>query len=539
MRAARRLQVLAAAMLACATALAQDVLAPPADAVAEGIPPIAAAVAQRLQPYAEFVPHGLVAWHPARREMLVQRRGEAATQLHVVTEPGLRPVRLAELPQAIVAEWNRVGEPTPAAARAVARLEAERHVDISVSPDGKRLAYVQVANPMETHLWVMDVASGKRQRVTRPAKDDPVSYRLPRFSPDGRALFATSDRGSEWRRLVRIPLPGGAERVLTAHLQYDIDDFEISADAGRIAFTANERGSHSLRFLDLKSLEEQPRPPLFNGVISGLAWRPKSSEVGFQLAGARAAGDVFSYDVGGNKLARWTNGNSTRVNVSQFAEPRIVKWPGAGGRDIVGFLYAPPEKFRGKRPVFVDFREGPGSQARAGFIGDRNFLVGELGIMVLHPNVRGASGFGKSFLRLGQGPRRDQSARDLAAMLDWIRAQPDLDAGKVLVAGVGAGGTMALVAAAEAGDRIAGALAVLPAAVPANAGRITRPVFVVAGRSQPQRDSLRALTAAAKSRGAATWSLEVENDGAALARKADADYLSAATVEFAQKVLLN
>jgi dipeptidyl aminopeptidase/acylaminoacyl peptidase len=274
-------------------------------------------------------------------------------------------------------------------------------------------------------------------------------------------------------------------------------------------------------------------------VISGLAWRPKSSEVGFQLTGARAAGDVFSYDVAANRVARWTNGNSPRLNVSQFAEPRIVKWTGAGGRDIVGFLYPPPDKFRGKRPVFVDFREGPGSQARAGFIGDRNYLVNELGVMVLHPNVRGASGFGKSFLRLGQGPRRDESARDLAAMLDWIRAQPDLDAGRVLVAGVGAGGTMALVAAAEAGDRIAGALAVLPTAIPVNAERITRPLFVVSGRSHPQREALRALAEGSKARGAPSWSLEVENDGPALARQAEAGFLSAATVEFAQKVLLN
>jgi pimeloyl-ACP methyl ester carboxylesterase len=539
MRRARWRAAMGAALFAAAPfVFAQEAL-PPGTAVTEGMPPIAAALAARLKPYGEFVPHSLVAWHPSRREILVQRRGEAATQLHVVTEPGVRPVRLAELPEAIVSEWNRVGEPPAAVARAMAKLEAEKFVEAGASGDGKRIAYVQVVNPAESHLWVMDVATGKRRRVTRPAKDDAVSYRLPRFTPDGKGLFATSDRGAEWRRLVLVPLAGGPERVLTQRIQHDIDDFEVSVDAQRIAFTANEGGSHSLRFLDLKSLEEQPRPPLFNGVITGLAWRPKSSEVGFQLSGARAAGDVFTYDVEANKLARWTNGNSSRVNVSQFAEPRVVKWPGPEGRDIVGFHYHPPERFSGKRPVFVDFRGGPGSQARAGFIGDRNFLVNELGIAVLHPNVRGASGFGKSFLRLGQGPRRDESARDLAAMLDWIRAQPDLDASKVLVAGMGHGGSMALLAAAEAGDRIAGALAVLPETLTPKPQRIGKPLLVASGRQQANRHSMRDMLTAARARGVTAWRLELENDGPGLARKPEADFLSAATIEFAQKVLLN
>jgi dienelactone hydrolase len=187
----------------------------------------------------------------------------------------------------------------------------------------------------------------------------------------------------------------------------------------------------------------------------------------------------------------------------------------------------------------VDFRGGAGTQARAGFIGDRNYLVGELGIAVLHPNVRGASGFGKSYLRQGQGPRRDESAGELAAMLEWIRAQPDLDASRVLVAGIGAGATMALVAAAEASERIAGTLAVLPESLPAKAERIAKPVFVVAGHHQGHRHAVRALAAGAKARGVTAWRLEVENDGPGLARRPEAEFLSAATVEFAQKVLLN
>jgi hypothetical protein len=95
---------------------------------------------------------------------------------------------------------------------------------------------------------------------------------------------------------VLIPANGGAERVLTEKLKFDVDSFDVSFDANRIAFLTNENGSSALRFIDLTNLKELPRPPLVPGVITGMRWREKSSEVGFSMTSARSAGDVFSYD---------------------------------------------------------------------------------------------------------------------------------------------------------------------------------------------------------------------------------------------------
>ncbi len=525
-------------LLSSFDATAQETLDPPPGVQAEGLPPIAAALGARLKPYGEFVAHQLVAWHPARREMLVSRRAAGSPQLHVVAEPGVRPKPLADLAPAVVAEWNRAVDPPAAVARAIARLEGSRFTEFSASEDGRRIAYVEMASPMESHLWVMEVASGKRRRVTPVPKGDPVSYRLPRFMMDGRSLLATSDRGSEYRRIVQVPLAGGAERVLTDHLKYDIDDLQVARDGARVAFTSNEGGSHSLRFLDGGTLKEQPRPPLFNGVISDLAWRPGSAEVGFQLASARSAGDVFTYDVAENKLARWTNGNNPNVNVSTFPEPRVVKWKTLDGIESTALHYPPSDRHPGKRPVLVDLRGGPGSQARAAFIGERNYLVTELGIAVVYPSLRGAPGFGKTFRRLGIGPRRDETAREVAALLDWIRAQPDLDADRVLLAGAGAGATIALASTVQHAARVAGVVAVLPASVPAGTERLAKPAFIVVGRADPTASPAREAAAALESRGVTAWILEVESSGPGLLGRTGADYLAGATVEFAQKVLL-
>jgi dipeptidyl aminopeptidase/acylaminoacyl peptidase len=277
----------------------------------------------------------------------------------------------------------------------------------------------------------MDVATRKKRRVTpAPSKREPVLYLSPRFAPDGRGLFAKSDRGSEFSRLIYLPLAGGPEVALTQY-KYDVGEFAISEFAKRVAFITNEAGSSVLRFLDLPSRREHPRPALLQGVITDLAWRPESNEIAFTVASARSAGDVFSFEVKENRTVRWTNGNNPKVNTSAFVEPRLIGWKSYDGTPVAAFHYPPGATFEGKRPVIISLPGAPGGQAKAGFIARDNYFVNELGIALIYPNVRGSSGFGKSFLH---GSMED-AMKDIATLLDWIEKQPDLDASRVLVAG--------------------------------------------------------------------------------------------------------
>jgi dipeptidyl aminopeptidase/acylaminoacyl peptidase len=425
-------------------------------------------------------------------------------------------------------------------------------------------------------LWVLDVASGRKRRVSA-AGGGPVSYGAPHFSRDGRGLFALSDRGSEFRRLVYIGLGDRRERVLTGHLAHDVDDIAISFEAARIAFTTNENGSHVLRFIDLRSLKEQPRPALFDGVVGGLEWRGDSTEIGFHVTSARTAGDVFSYDIKTNRVTRWTNGNNPELNTRDFPEPRIVKWKGFDGLELSGLHYHPPARFEGKRPVIVSIHGGPESQAKAGFIGRNNYFVSEMGIALVYPNVRGSSGFGKTFLKLDNGRLREDAVKDIGALLDWIAAQPDLDARNVMVTGGSYGGYMALAVAATYADRIAGAVsmvgisnfvtflertetyrrdlrrveygderdpqvrAFLESISPlAHADRIAKPLFVAQGRNDPRVPHTEAeqIVASLKKRGTPAWFIMAGDEGHGFAKKPNADYFFCAMIEFARRVLL-
>src|SRR5207237_5080030 len=119
-----------------------------------------------------------------------------------------------------------------------------------------------------------------------------------------------------------------------------------------------------------------------------------------------------------------------------------------------GFLYQPPERFTGKRPVIVNIHGGPEAQFRPGFLARNNYFISELGVAMIFPNVRGSEGFGKTFLKLDNGVLREDSVKDIGALLDWIRAQPDLDADRIMVTGGSYGGYMSLAVATHYADRI-------------------------------------------------------------------------------------
>jgi len=457
------------------------------------------------------------------------------------------------------------------------------------SPDDKKLIYQEYVSANESHIWLMDIASGEKKRVTpAPKTGEPVFYGSPRFTRDGKALYATSDRDNEFRRLVQIDLATGKEKVLTEGIKFDVDSFSVSYAAKRIALTTNEEGSSVLRFLDLASFQELPRPALLPGEIAGLRWsggaeddtegEESGKELAFNVTSARSPGDVYSYNLKTTRLTRWTNSASPMLNPMDFVEPRIARWKSFDGVTISGFVYQPDaKKFPGKRPVIVNIHGGPEAQARPGFINRSNYLVNELGVAIIFPNVRGSAGFGKTFLAMDNGKKREDSVKDIGALLDWIRQQPDLDADRVLVQGGSYGGYMSLAVSTHYADRIAGAIdvvgisnfvtfltntesyrrdlrrveygderdpdmkAFLEKISPLNnADKIRKPLFVVQGKNDPRVPYTEAeqIVAQLKKQNTPVWFLMANDEGHGFAKKNNADFLFYAQIKFMEQTLL-
>ncbi|MEM6836650.1 MAG: S9 family peptidase [Cyanobacteria bacterium P01_C01_bin.120] len=343
----------------------------------------------------------------------------------------------------------------PESNRLLSEVEGGGWFPTDWSPDDRQIAVIQYLSINEAYLWLFDAETGDRKRLTTPVEALSVAYLDGIFSPDGQRLYTVSDRDSEFLHLGYVDLNTGELVHLTDDIDWNVEWTDLSPDGQQLAFVVNENGASVLYVMNTETGAKRTFAELPAGRIRNLGWHPNGQELGFTLYSARSTADVFSLDVTTEKLQRWTQSETAGLNTNTFAEPELIAWDSFDGRTITGFLYRPPaDKFPGPRPVAMYIHGGPEGQFRPSYLGRLNYYINELGIAMLFPNVRGSTGYGKTFTKLDNGYLREDSVKDIGALLDWIDAAPDLDGDRVLVSGVSYGGYMSLAVATTYGDRI-------------------------------------------------------------------------------------
>ena len=349
----------------------------------------------------------------------------------------------------------------PSSARLVAAVEGNWSV-ADWSPDDSELLVVNAPQAnTRTSLWRVNVQTGARKQIS-PVEQEAV-WRMPSFSPDGRFVYVLSNRNSETLRLWRGEMATGSWKPITAETD-DLESFALSPDGRMIAVVFDSTISSRVELLDANTLAVRWAPKLPPGQLLPRApmWRPDSSEVAFSLSSLRTFADVFSVHARTGAVDRWTRSEFGAFDPDTLPEPEIVRWKSFDGLMISGILYRPPARFTGPRPVIVSIHGGPagsGSRERPRYQGRSAYLLNELGIAMVYPNVRGSWGFGKAFGRLDDGMKREDSVKDIGALLDWIETQPTLDKNRVMVTGVSYGGYMTYAVAEMYSSRLRGALA--------------------------------------------------------------------------------
>ena len=464
----------------------------------------------------------------------------------------------------------------PSSDRLLAENQGGGWLPLDWSQDGKRIAVIEYISINESYLWVLDAQTGAKTLVTPKDEKNQVFYGGGVFSHDGKGLYVTTDRDSEFRRLAYLDLQTGNHTFLTESISWDVDSYQLSPDGKTIAFVVNKDGVDVLHLMDTRG-KELPVPTLPTGLISGIEWHPSGTRLGFNHSSARSPSDAYSLEVATGRIDRWTFSETGGLNTSAFPQAELIKWRSFDGRMISGFLYRPPSSFSGKRPVIVEIHGGPEGQARPGFLGDNNFYLNELGIAMIYPNIRGSSGYGKTFLKLDNGFKREDSYKDLAALLDWIKAQPDLDGERVMVAGGSYGGHATLAVATQYSDKIRCAVDFVGMsnlvtflertesyrrdlrraeygderdpkmrafmegiAAMNNLDKLTKPLFVIQGKNDPRVpvSESEQIVAALKKRGTPVWYLMATDEGHGFAKKRNQDFQFYATVLFVKKYLL-
>jgi dipeptidyl aminopeptidase/acylaminoacyl peptidase len=437
------------------------------------------------------------------------------------------------------------------------------------SHGGAALALVRYVSINEGYLALLDLASRRRTDLPLPVEDEKAAVGPVAFAQDDRSLYVATDAGSEFRRLARLDLETKKYTWLTSDIPWDVEELEVDPKTGAVFFTVNEDGASRLYRLE----EDQPRPldtPL--GIISSLSVSPDSRSLGFSLSRPNGPSDVYSLVLENSELVRWTYSEVGGLDPETFVTPERFAYESFDGRKIPAYIFRP----RGASPrkpaaVLIEIHGGPESQYRPYFSGAAQFCANELGLAVIHPNVRGSAGYGKTYLTLDNAEKREDSVRDIGALLDWIAAQPELDASRVAVSGGSYGGFMVLASLTHYSDRIQAGIdivgianfitflertapyrqdlrraeygderdpqmrAVFERINPAtNAHRIRSALLVAHGENDPRVPFFEAEQIAAKVReqGLPVWTVYAKNEGHGFAKKDNSDYLRAVIAHF-------
>jgi dipeptidyl aminopeptidase/acylaminoacyl peptidase len=464
----------------------------------------------------------------------------------------------------------------PHSDRLLAPLRGEVWSVQSWSPDDRRIVLGQYVSDRESYLWLLDVVTGKKQLLTPRDSACPAAYGSSVFSKDGRDIYTLSNRRSEFWRLVDIDLATKRQTPLTHLSQWDVSSFTVTGDRRTLAFVTNEDGAGILHLLDMASRKERPVDRLPLGVITGMGWHKNGRDLGFTFESAHFQSDAYAVDARTGRIERWTDSQTRGLHAEEFAEPERVHWRSFDERSISGLLYRPPASFTGKRPVIIDIHGGPEAQARPDYMGGWNYYINGLGVALICPNVRGSAGYGKTFLDLDNGFQREGAYRDIGALLGWIRTRPELDADRIMVTGASYGGHMALAVAAMYNDRIRCTIdeagpsnlvtflerrvrgsdmrrteygdereprmrAFLERIAPLNnAGKITKPLFIVQGANDPRvpLGEAQQMVEAVRRNGTPVWYLMAWNEGHGFSKPASVNFLSYAEALFVKEYLL-
>ena len=332
------------------------------------------------------------------------------------------------------------------------------------SRDGKSIAYVEYrADGKNSNVFLFDVSSGKARNLT-PHEGDHL-YFLSDLSPDGKSALLTSDAHNGYVNVALLEIANGKTEWLTND-KWEIIGGTFSPDGRSLCWASNVDGQTAIYAYDLSTKQTQPLP-LKVGVntLAGnpQPYSPDGSKLLFYHEGADSPTDAWVYDLVTRQSQQVTHALVGGLRSTDMVEPYLVHYPSRDGKfTISAYVYVPNNiQPNGKFPAIVYIHGGPASQ----FIDDFNRLVQYVvnqGYLVIAPNYRGSTGFGKEFMDANYRDEGGNDLNDVLAASDWIRKSPFVDPKKLVVMGRSYGGYLTMMAVTKAPDIWAAGVAIVP-----------------------------------------------------------------------------
>ncbi|HEX8457626.1 MAG TPA: S9 family peptidase [Pyrinomonadaceae bacterium] len=325
---------------------------------------------------------------------------------------------------------------------------------VAWSHDGRFIVVSRASDTLslDNDLYLVELASKTVTHLT--PHTGAATFGDVHFTRDNRALILSTNAAGEWQSLARLDLQ--TKRIEPAtNAEWDTDASEMSADGRLLAYALNREGFSELyvRHLSDEGRGEDKDTPVTlpgKGVVGGLDFSRDGRKLAFTFAGTRYNSDVWLYDLRTRRLEQVTHASRAAIPQSSFVEPELVRYKTFDGRDIPAWYYRPRASVQAggasrSLPVIVSVHGGPEGQERPAFNPTYQYFLSR-GYAVLAPNVRGSTGYGKTYTHLDDVRLREDSVKDLAAAVEWLKTSGGADARRIAVMGGSYGGYMTLAA---------------------------------------------------------------------------------------------
>jgi dipeptidyl aminopeptidase/acylaminoacyl peptidase len=308
------------------------------------------------------------------------------------------------------------------------------------SPDGVSLLIQKINSNLDNDFGLLQLETGKVSWVTEHVGE--ALFEFPQFSRKGDFLYFLSNLDREYTGLAVLELATRNLKWLDER-EWDLEGLAMSYGKNHLAYTVNEGGvSKGIVYnLEERSFQSWEAPM---GVLSELSFSPDDSKLAYVLNGPKNPSDIWELDLETYEAKRLTYVSQSPMVEERLIEPELIQFTSFDGLNVPAFFYKPKDA-QGKLPVVVFVHGGPESQIRAVYNPFLQYFLNH-GYAVCTPNVRGSTGYGKSYTHLDDVRKRMDSVRDLTSLVEWLKSEGNADPEKIAIMGRSYGGFVVLAA---------------------------------------------------------------------------------------------
>ncbi|MBX3082029.1 MAG: S9 family peptidase [Anaerolineae bacterium] len=324
-----------------------------------------------------------------------------------------------------------------------------------VSRDGRYGVVYRVANRSDSNLYLIDLRDSRETLLT--PHQGPGNFTRAKFSADGKSIYIISDHDRELTALVRLRLTEQGEiagrEMIAERADAELKTFSLSKDGQVAALVWNVAGRSEVALIDLATLHPLPSPQLPVEIVVGGVFSGDGRYLALTATGAAAPRDIWVFDRATGNLRQVTESQHAGVRLSDLIQPELVQFTAHDGLPLSGWLYR-PRGITTPAPTVLSFHGGPEGQEVPYFNATYQALLAQ-GIAVFAPNVRGSSGFGKTFVNLDNGALRFNAVQDIKSCADQVVKMGVADPKRLGIMGGSYGGYMTMAGLTEFPDLFA------------------------------------------------------------------------------------